>query len=154
MSDRERWVLYPLLFFSLVLGLRASYLDPWSFRCREIECQNLKVSSINGMPYMNPVVFAPALEQAVRQAVEMGKQQGNLPVGTTAPDASTQAAPIPAAPTQATPLPAGPALSPSGAETPAVSPEIASPEAGSERVEPTPAEGGQTQPPQQGQPQP
>jgi hypothetical protein len=154
MSDRERWVLYPLLFFSLVLGLRASYLDPWSFRCREIECQNLKVSSINGMPYMNPVVFAPALEQAVRQAVEMGKQQGNLPVGTTAADASTQAAPIPAAPTQATPLPAGPALSPSGAETPAVSPEIASPEAGSERVEPTPADGGQAQPPQQGQPQP
>jgi len=32
MSDRERWVLYPLLFFSLVLGLRASYLDPWSFK--------------------------------------------------------------------------------------------------------------------------
>jgi len=154
MSDRERWVLYPLLFFSLVLGLRASYLDPWSFRCREIECQNLKVSSINGMPYMNPVVFAPALEQAVRQAVEMGKQQGNLPVGTTAPDASTPAAPTPAAPTQATPLPAGPALAPSGAETPAVSPEIASPEAGSVRVEPTPAEGGQSQPPQQTQPQP
>lgn len=148
MSDRERWVLYPLLFFSLVLGLRASYLDPWSFRCREIECQNLKVSSINGMPYMNPVVFAPALEQAVRQAVEMGKQQGNLPVGTTTPDASTPAAPTPAAPAQTTPLPAGPALAPSGAETPAVSPEIVSPEAGSERVEPTPAEGGQSQPPQ------
>lgn len=51
MSNRERWILYPLLFFALMLGLRATYLDPWQFRCREIECQNLKVQTINGLPY-------------------------------------------------------------------------------------------------------
>lgn len=54
MSNRERWILYPLLFFSLMLGLRATYLDPLEFRCREIECQSLTVQSINGAPFATP----------------------------------------------------------------------------------------------------
>ena len=48
MSDRERWIVYPLLFYALVMGWKATYRDPMEFRCRPIECQQLKVQLING----------------------------------------------------------------------------------------------------------
>ncbi len=48
MSDRERWIVYPLLFYALVMGFKSTYQDPMEFRCRTIECQSLKVQSING----------------------------------------------------------------------------------------------------------
>lgn len=64
MSNRERWILYPLIFFSLMLGLRATYLDPLQFRCREIECQSLTVQSINGAPADVAVTRGAAAEQS------------------------------------------------------------------------------------------
>ncbi len=64
MSNRERWILYPLIFFSLMLGLRATYLDPLQFRCREIECQSLTVESINGAPVDATVTRGTAADQS------------------------------------------------------------------------------------------
>ena len=48
MSNRERWIIYPLLFYALVMGFKSTYRDPMEFKCRTIECDNLKVRSING----------------------------------------------------------------------------------------------------------
>lgn len=48
MSNRERWIVYPLLFYALVMGFKATYRDPLEFRCRTIECHQLNVRMING----------------------------------------------------------------------------------------------------------
>jgi hypothetical protein len=50
MTNRERWIVYPLLFYALAMGFKATYQDPLEFRCRTIECQDLIVKFINGTP--------------------------------------------------------------------------------------------------------
>ena len=44
MTSRERWTVYPLLFFSLALGFKSNYRNPVEFRCHSIECHSLSVS--------------------------------------------------------------------------------------------------------------
>ena len=46
MSDRERWIIYPLLFAALCFGVKQQH-QPETLRCRSIECNDLKVLSLN-----------------------------------------------------------------------------------------------------------
>jgi hypothetical protein len=61
MNNRERWIVYPLLFYALVMGFKSTYRDPLEFRCRTIECQQLNVRMINGSAALAtpPSRFAP-----------------------------------------------------------------------------------------------
>lgn len=48
MSDRERWIVYPLLFFALLLGARDRIAPPNPLACQRLECQSLVVKSADG----------------------------------------------------------------------------------------------------------
>lgn len=43
MSNRERWVIYPLLFLALGFALKPKFVPPEKFKCRLIECDELIV---------------------------------------------------------------------------------------------------------------
>jgi predicted enzyme related to lactoylglutathione lyase len=99
MSDRERWIVYPLLFYALVMGWKSTYRDPMEFRCRTIECQQLKVQLINGSD-------ARAMA-APRGPAQVIVYQADAAAGAAEPsvaetDASEATSP-PAAPEQAAP---------------------------------------------------
>lgn len=48
MTERERQIVYPLLVFALLMGLKGNFQPRLSFEARSIECAELKVSMING----------------------------------------------------------------------------------------------------------
>lgn len=72
MSNRERWIVYPLLFYALVMGFKATYQDPLEFRCRTIECQQLNVRMINGTSVL-AAWASPAREAIVYSVVAPGE---------------------------------------------------------------------------------
>lgn len=45
MSDRERWIVYPLLFFALLLGARDRIAPPNPLECGQLECHSLVLKS-------------------------------------------------------------------------------------------------------------
>ncbi len=134
MSDRERWIVYPLLFFSLVMGLRLTYVNPYEFRCRTIECQslqvedNLQVGRING----SRSLADPRVARAGYAIV--------VPAGTTGP---APRPPHPGATTGASNADPGPAATPTAGSPKAGSPEPTPP---TEKSRPTPASD-ETEPP-------
>ncbi|MCA9196693.1 MAG: hypothetical protein KDA87_04115 [Planctomycetales bacterium] len=110
MSDRERWIVYPLLFFSLIQGLRASYRSDFP----EIECHQLLVKSVDGQKRIaisghDPTagrisIFADDTRFAV---VELGVTSddttvGKLEVREKNGQSVVLAAPLPVAPTAET----------------------------------------------------
>ena len=50
MSDRERWIVYPILFFAVSLGLRNNGGFRGTVDFETIECSNLLVRSPDGLP--------------------------------------------------------------------------------------------------------
>ncbi len=48
MSNRERWILYPLLFFALLLGAKATFDRLTQAEFQRIECSALRVNSLHG----------------------------------------------------------------------------------------------------------
>lgn len=53
MSSRERWVLYPLVVFSLAIGLAGQYRQlAGESRFRLLRCQQLVVESFDGQPVL------------------------------------------------------------------------------------------------------
>lgn len=48
MSDRERWIVYPLLFFSFLLGAKDRIAPPNPLTCGQLECQSLVLKSADG----------------------------------------------------------------------------------------------------------
>ncbi len=46
MSNRERWVIYPLLFLALGFALKPKFVPPENFKCQSIECDDLLVKDI------------------------------------------------------------------------------------------------------------
>ena len=90
MTNRERWIVYPLLFYALAMGFKASYQDPLEFRCRTIECQQLNVRMINGSTAF--AAFGPLAPQVramnALNAVSAGPSTDRS-VRSTAPDVQT-----------------------------------------------------------------
>ena len=48
MVERERWIIYPLLFFALLLAARDRMIPPNPLKCPSIECSELTVRSQDG----------------------------------------------------------------------------------------------------------
>ena len=48
MSNRERWVVYPLLLFTFLMATRDDYVKPEHFDCASISCRSLVVTSMEG----------------------------------------------------------------------------------------------------------
>ena len=48
MSNRERWIVYPLLFFAFLMGARDEYAKPDRLDCNLISCRRLTVTSTDG----------------------------------------------------------------------------------------------------------
>ena len=78
MSNRERWIIYPLLFYSMAMGFKANYLSPLEFRCQSIACRKLSVTEaidtnalhvrvVNGVP---PALDWSALMRAAANAMQ------------------------------------------------------------------------------------
>ena len=86
MTNRERWIVYPLLFYALVMGFRATYQDPLEFRCRTIECQQLKVQLINGAPALATATRFGGPNVIVVEAEPELVSRTKFPAGSTAPD--------------------------------------------------------------------
>jgi hypothetical protein len=73
MSTRERWIVYPLLFFSLCFDILPRLVKtagaPSEIQCRTIDCQELRVKTINGRPYVSQPVAIMVPSPAVPRAV-------------------------------------------------------------------------------------
>lgn len=50
MSNRERWVIYPLLLFSFLLAARDKYVKPENVSYATVTCKRLTISSDEGRP--------------------------------------------------------------------------------------------------------
>lgn len=48
MSDRERWIVYPLLFLGIGFGLKSQWPQPDDLECRSIRCKEVIVDSLDG----------------------------------------------------------------------------------------------------------
>lgn len=48
MSDRERWIVYPMLFFAVAMGVKQNMLQNMTASFRQIECTSLKIKSFDG----------------------------------------------------------------------------------------------------------
>ena len=97
MSDRERWVLYPLLVFAIALGLRPFFMPPDSefqtLECSHLRCNEVTVMGLNPeqrIAHLGPtsegkaelVLFGPDKQERVRLEVEPDGKGGTLE-GTT-----------------------------------------------------------------------
>lgn len=71
MTNRERWVVYPLLFFSLLMGFKSSYLNPISFNSQEIHCKRLHTEQFNGTPAASLTAVSTLATQAAKIASEI-----------------------------------------------------------------------------------
>lgn len=52
MSDRERWVIYPLLLFAISPTLKDIVQQPTELKTRVVECNQLTVKSFDGKPWV------------------------------------------------------------------------------------------------------
>lgn len=72
MSTRERWIVYPLLFFALCFDILPRLVKtagaPSEIQCRTIDCQELRVRTINGRPYVSQPVAIMVPSSAVPRA--------------------------------------------------------------------------------------
>jgi hypothetical protein len=72
MSDRERWIVYPLLMFSLFMTLRTRLLPPVrpmpEVRAERIECSNFELLGPDGQPRIRLAATAEAGQLAVYNA--------------------------------------------------------------------------------------
>jgi hypothetical protein len=50
MSDRERWIVYPLLFLAIGFGLKSQWPRPDDLECRSVRCKNIVVDNLDGTP--------------------------------------------------------------------------------------------------------
>ena len=50
MSNRERWIVYPLLFFSIGLSLIDKMVKPALSKFKSVTCEQLTVASVEGIP--------------------------------------------------------------------------------------------------------
>ena len=50
MSNRERWVVYPLIFFSFLLAARDKFIPPEKLTCNEVTCNRLTIVASDGKP--------------------------------------------------------------------------------------------------------
>ncbi len=97
MSDRERWILYPLIVFAISLGLRPFFLPPdsefESIKCGHLRCDEVTVIGIESkerIAHLGPtsegraelVLFGPDKQARVRLEVEPEGKSGVLE-GTT-----------------------------------------------------------------------
>jgi hypothetical protein len=48
MSNRDRWIIYPLLLFAILLGARDKFMDQAKYR--DLSCNELTVTSLDGRP--------------------------------------------------------------------------------------------------------
>lgn len=53
MSDRERWIVYPLICFAFLLGARDKYVQPQQAEFRTVRCQELQIVSDSGKSLIN-----------------------------------------------------------------------------------------------------
>ena len=58
MTSRERWTIYPLLFFALAMAARDKVATPPESSFRSITCQRLVVQNLNGQPLIQIGVSA------------------------------------------------------------------------------------------------
>lgn len=65
MSNRERWIVYPLLFFSLLLGLKEQLTIPLDAEYQHLKCNKLTVEALDGRPL---VELSSSIESAGDQA--------------------------------------------------------------------------------------
>ena len=123
MSDRERWIVYPLLFFAWIMGFRATYMTSERLQSSTIECNNLVVSDnliakrINGQAPSNLgweaqlEALRPLLEKAVSRNGQVDNTQTPGPVEsqdkTPRQDVSQNGIPTEESPTKALPANGG-----------------------------------------------
>jgi hypothetical protein len=50
MSNRERWIVYPLIFFAFLMGARDKFLPPEHVSCEDVVCNRLTVVGSEGKP--------------------------------------------------------------------------------------------------------
>ena len=53
MSNRERWVVYPLLFFAILLAARDDIVPPNPVRHQTLVCNQIRVETPNGIPLVS-----------------------------------------------------------------------------------------------------
>ena len=72
MTNRERWIVYPLLAFALMMGMRSQVQNPLLVRAQKIECTDLQVKTINGKAPTNQGmgVVLPMVNQAMKLVSE------------------------------------------------------------------------------------
>ena len=72
MTNRERWIVYPLLAFALMMGMRSHFQNPLLVRARSIECSDLKVRTINGKLAVDQgvTISLPMVDRAMQLATE------------------------------------------------------------------------------------
>ena len=78
MTERERQIVYPLLVFALLMGLKGNFQPRLSFEARSIECAELKVSMINGKAVTDSR-FPVRVPPLVRRAEAAGEEAAEAP---------------------------------------------------------------------------
>ena len=111
MTERERQIVYPLLVFALLMGLKGNFQPRLSFEARSIECAELKVSMINGKAVTDsrlPIIVPPPAKNT--EATKDEKKSDEAPGDEATGDEATTVNPDAEAPhatdeTQATEAP-------------------------------------------------
>ncbi len=88
MTDRERWIVYPLLFFALLMGIRIQLVTPDDIRCEKVTCQELRVRDLNGQLAALLIggrtggaefmLFSPGRQVALQMAADANGDGGSL----------------------------------------------------------------------------
>ena len=111
MTEQERQIVYPLLVFALLMGLKGNFQPRLSFEARSIECAELKVSMINGKAVTDsrlPIIVPPPAKNT--EATKDEKKSDEAPGDEATGDEATTVNPDAEAPhatdeTQATEAP-------------------------------------------------
>ncbi len=82
MSNRERWVVYPLIFFAFLMGARDKFFPPEQLACTAVTCKRLTIVASDGKP---AVRIAATEDDAGMIAVYACRLDPALP-GTLPPD--------------------------------------------------------------------
>ncbi len=87
MTTRERWIVYPLLMFSLMMGIKTRYFqDTFMLKAEKIECGDLTVTLINGRPARLTAIIPNILPSKGR------KQSNDVAATETTSDQTTKKA--------------------------------------------------------------
>jgi hypothetical protein len=87
MSNRERWVVYPLLLFTFLMATRDDYVKPAHFDCDSISCRRLVVSSIEGKAIIS---MGPSEDEAGALRIYGSRHPIRLPGAEVAGDQRRQ----------------------------------------------------------------